>query len=318
MHYYLEGRPIFMQLIFLGLLVVASFLATMLAGMLLVLPFTGGGLMEMATNLDDFSDPETVALLKYFQIVNQLGVFVIPSIAFAVFATGKPWDYLNMNRFPKGRLVFFSVLLIIFSVPWINQLVVWNESWQLPGSMAGMERWMKHTEEQARQLTDAFMKNTTWQGFAVNLLMISVLAGVGEELLFRGVLQKLFTALFRNIHWGVFSASLLFSVMHLQFYGLVPRLLLGIMFGYLLVWTGSLWIPVLLHALFNGVTVVVYFMAGRNWISSDPETFGSSSDPWILTASVTLSLFFFLLISRAYSKKTGNRFRSPVHDKEAF
>jgi len=107
----------------------------------------------------------------------------------------------------------------------------------LPEVLSRVEIWMRNSEESAEKLTDAFLSSASWTGFLVNLLMIAVLAAVGEELIFRGILIKIFHEWTRNLHVAVIISALLFSAFHLQFYGFFARLALGLVLGYLFVWT---------------------------------------------------------------------------------
>ena len=104
----------------------------------------------------------------------------------------------------------------------------------------GIEKWMKDAEESAAEITKAFLDVKTIPGLVFNVFMIAFLPAVGEELLFRGIIQRIFTDMTKSHHWGIWISAILFSAMHFQFYGFVPRVLLGALFGYLLVWSGSI------------------------------------------------------------------------------
>jgi membrane protease YdiL (CAAX protease family) len=160
---------------------------------------------------------------------------------------------------------------------------------------------MKDTEEYAGEITERFLAVSTIQGFLVNLFMIALIPAVGEEFLFRGVLQKIFIEWTKNIHWGIIISALLFSTFHLQFYGFLPRLMLGIFFGYLFVWSGSLWLPVLAHFFNNSVAVFFYFIAGKE-MNDKIDTLGAgtfkASDIILLIVSVVLVSAIIILVFR--------------------
>jgi len=102
------------------------------------------------------------------------------------------------------------------------------------------------------------MKNTP--DLLINLLMIAILPAIGEELIFRGCFQNIFTRWTGNYHWGIWLAAILFSAIHMQFYGFIPRMLLGAMFGYMLVWGRSMWLPILAHLVNNGGAVITAYV----------------------------------------------------------
>jgi membrane protease YdiL (CAAX protease family) len=155
---------------------------------------------------------------------------------------------------------------------------------------------MRNSENTAQKLTDAFLAANTWGGLLINMVMVAVLAAVGEELIFRGILVRLFREWTGNVHLAVIIPALLFSALHLQFYGFFGRLVLGIILGYLLVWSGSLWVPITVHFLNNAMAVVVSFLDQRGLISTDLESFGSSQNIYIIIVSFILMIFTMSMI----------------------
>ena len=89
----------------------------------------------------------------------------------------------------------------------------------------------------------------------MNILIIAIMAGIGEELMFRGVIQKILIGWTKDIHLGILYTAIIFSTIHFQFYGFVPRMILGMVLGYLYIWSKSLWVPVIAHAINNALTV---------------------------------------------------------------
>jgi hypothetical protein len=140
----------------------------------------------------------------------------------------------------------------------------------------------------------------------VNLIMIAIIPAIGEELLFRGVLLRILRDWMKNIHVAIIVSALLFSFIHFQFYGFLPRFLMGVAFGYLLHWSGSLWVPIIAHFVNNGTAVVVAFLAARYLPQLDFNTFGSSDNVLIIIGSalVTVLILLFLWLKRERKKTT--------------
>ena len=140
------------------------------------------------------------------------------------------------------------------------------------------------------------MAMPTVGSFLFNMMMIAVLPAIGEEIMFRGLIQRLLKEWLGNIHIAIFISALLFSAMHMQFYGFLPRMALGMVFGYLFYWTGSLWIPIFAHFIQNGMVVVVTYLGQRGIIGGDYENFGTSdSMPVILLGLVISSIILFII-----------------------
>ena len=197
------------------------------------------------------------------------------------------------------------LLLIVMVNPFINFHGGINSAMHFPEWLSGMEDWMWNAEETAGTLTEAFLKAEGIGGLLFNLFLIAVLPALGEELLFRGLIQRILTDLTKNIHWGIWLSAALFSALHLQFFGFVPRMVLGAMFGYLLVWSGSLWLPILAHFLNNAMAVIALYLIDKGRISPDVENFGNGPEYWYY---VLPSLLFALLVmgSIRHQYKTDN------------
>jgi hypothetical protein len=255
------------------------------------------------TNLTDFSNPDTVRILKYFQVVQSFGLFIIPPIVVAYLFHGKISEYLHLNKAATFTTVFLVVILMFFATPFINFIGEINAQMHLPKWMSGIEEWMKESEDKAAVLTEAFLKVNTLGGLFFNLFMIAVLPAIGEELLFRGVIQRIFTRMTQNHHWGIWISAILFSALHLQFYGFIPRMLLGVLFGYLLVWSGSLWLPVIAHFINNGVATIAMYLIDKEIIKPEIEVIGSTSGSYYIAIISLLVVGIFLWLIKTQNQE---------------
>jgi membrane protease YdiL (CAAX protease family) len=276
-----RGMKPFPQLMFAAFVIIVSFLFFMLLSLVAAIPLFGLDSMMSIPSASNLSDPESIKMLKYFQVVQSFGLFIVPPIILGWLFNGKIDKYLNLDRKTNAASVFLVVLLVIFALPLINFIGEWNYQMQFPEWLRGVEQWMQNAEENAAELTEAFLKVETTGGLIFNLFMIAFLPAIGEELLFRGVIQRIFTKMTKNYHWGIWIAAFLFSALHIQFYGFVPRLLLGVLFGYLLVWSGSMWLPIIAHFVNNGFAVIAMFLIDKNIVSSKVENIGSSPDEFL-------------------------------------
>jgi hypothetical protein len=169
---------------------------------------------------------------------------------------------------------------------------------KLPDALRELEDWMRDAEAQAAKLTEAFMAMPTMGSFLFNMLMIAVLPAIGEEIMFRGLIQRLLKDWLGNIHIAIFISALLFSAMHMQFFGFLPRMLLGMVFGYLFYWTGSLWIPIFAHFIQNGMVVVVTYLGQQGIIGGDYENFGTSGNVVVILLSLVISSVILFIIRK--------------------
>lgn len=288
----LEDSGAFAKLMFAGFIVIACFLITLVLGLILAMPVFGMGFMEMLDSLSNIAHPRYPDLLRYFQIIQSIGLFVIPSLLLAWFFGGNALKYLHLHKGISWQTALLTAAIMLSAVPVVNLMAHFNAGISLPESFSALEEWMKRTEESAKNITELFLRADNTAALLFNLMLIAVIPAVGEELLFRGVVQRLFSEWTRNRHLGIWIAAIIFSALHMQFYGFLPRTMLGVLFGYLLIWSGRMWIPITAHFVNNAAAVLVYYFIQKNQISQTVETIGSDSKDWIYAV---LSLVFFLI-----------------------
>jgi membrane protease YdiL (CAAX protease family) len=289
----------FPQLIFSVFIILVSFLASMVLSALVAIPVFGLESITNISSLNDLSNPESIRILKLFQVGQAIGLFIVPPIILGWLYFGNPYEYLFLNKSFVSVSFVLVFLLMFTAAPFINFVGEINANMTFPDWLSTLEDWMRDSEEKAQELTEAFLRIDSYWGLLFNIFMIAFLPAIGEELLFRGVLQRIFTRMTKSHHWGIWITAILFSALHMQFYGFVPRMLLGVMFGYLLVWSGSMWIPILAHFFNNAFAVIAIYMVDKNILDPNVEEIGSSPDSYYLAAiSLGLIAIFMLMIKR--------------------
>lgn len=225
--------------------------------------------------LNHYDQPHIINALKLIQTLSAIGMFIIPSALCAWLFSVSPAEYLYIKRKPLLSAVVWVTIILFASVPLINWLLFLNQQMALPSFLAGMEQWMKNAEDQATMLTEAFLKTSSPIGLLGNLLMIGLIPAIGEELLFRGILQRLLSDTIKNRHLPIIISAALFSALHMQYYGFVPRMLLGVLFGYFLLWSGTLWLPIIGHFINNATAVLFAFYAAKSNLPFNQDTIGA-------------------------------------------
>lgn len=277
-----------------ALVAVICMIVITIVSFVLAIPIFGKGVFSELISSSLTFDSHNINLLKYLQTIQSVGLFIVPSIILAFLFGGKVSTYLHLNRKPVGLSIILALAIIYAASPLINILGIWNSNMSLPGWMSGIENWMRQNEDAADKLTDLFVQANTIPALLFNILMIGIIPAIGEELLFRGVIQRIFTEWSKNKHVGIWITAILFSALHMQFYGFIPRALLGAMFGYLLIWSGNLWLPVLAHFINNTTAVIAYYLYNKGTIDFDPDTLGANSEHGIaaiISVIVVVCLF---------------------------
>ncbi len=288
------------QLLLTLLIVLASFLIFMFVGSVLTALFFNINLIKDASSLDASSANANIEALKFLQTIYSFGLFVIPSLILAYLFSRKISSYLYLTKKPKLRLILLAIGITIFALPTINFLGEWNTQLHLPSFLSDLEELMKQSEQKAQLITQKFLVMHSISDLAVNLFVIAIIPALGEELLFRGVIQQVFARMTGSKHWAIWITAFLFSALHLQFFGFFPRMLMGVLFGYMLVWSGNLWLPIIAHLTNNGMAVIVTYLIGEEHISKEVEQFGSNQFGGVIFSVLVVALFMliFLRISK--------------------
>ncbi len=196
----------------------------------------------------------------------------------------------NWRKFPPLKSLSIMLLIQICFIPlsgWIQNI---NENMHLPAFLEPIERFMKNMEDNLAELTEFITTFNSNAQLLTALMIIAVFAGIGEELVFRGIVQRKFYIAFKNPHLAIWFAAFIFSAIHLQFYGFFPRMLLGAMFGYFYFWTGNLWVPILGHIFNNGLALILIHLVHLKKVSPDLEKLDIVPMP-VLIASLTLFIY---------------------------
>lgn len=250
----------------------------------------------------NFDDPNVLIFLKIAQAASVIIIFILPAILIAVFWTKPKFRYLGMSERPSAITLLLAGIGIFMAMPLINWLAEMNQHMHFPSALSGIETWMKNSEDKATQLTEAFTKGTTVGTLILNLFVIAFMAALSEEIFFRGILQKVSIECFKNKHAGVWFGAIIFSAFHMQFYGFVPRMLMGAYLGYLFLWSGSLWPGIAAHFINNGAAVFIAWLINRGAISTDVDKVGIEQNEWIYVLisiiAVVTSLFFVRRIEK--------------------
>jgi uncharacterized protein len=188
-------------------------------------------------------------------------------------------------------IIIVPFLLISASAP--IDLSSQLNNWLIPeGGM--LEKWFKPMEDQAERLTDAMLLSQSTGQLITTLLAIGVVPAICEEFAFRGTLQPLLAKATGRMHASVWITAAVFSAIHFQMYGFLPRLLLGALLGYLVIWTGSLWTSILAHLFNNCLAIVMYNVWGGQLETPDDSV--ASTIPAYIMSIITFAMLIAVLL----------------------
>ena len=242
-------------------------------------------------------DINNIQSMKWLQLIESTGMFVLPPLAMAWLWSEKPLEYLHLDSKITIKTALLVVTIMIVAIPFINLLGEINHRLVLPHQFSGLENWMKSSEAAATEMTEKLLNTHSISGLIFNIVLISMIPALGEELFFRGAMQGLFTE-WKNVRSAIWVGAIVFSAIHLQFYGFVPRMLLGAFFGYLVLWSGSIWPAILAHFVNNVMAVIFYYFKYNGYQLPDIDTVGTGSGWWLGMASGAVTVFLIFSMKK--------------------
>ncbi len=248
-------------------------------------------------------DGQSTASLKWLQFAQTIATFFLPPVLCAYIWSDdhKPFTWLRLDTRPDGFLCLIAIGIMLCAIPAINLLADLNNRIIFPACMAGLEQQLRAMEEAASVLTERFLQADNLGGLLINIGLMALLPALSEELSFRGTLQQVITNHKSQItnHVAVWLTAIIFSAIHMQFFGFIPRMLMGAMFGYIFLWSGSLWIPIIMHFTNNSLAVIAYYTFGQN---SSADTIGTGTTWWLGVLSLILTSLGLLIFYRRTHK----------------
>lgn len=250
---------------------------------------------------------QTVAL-RVLTLLQAIFLFIIPALITAVVASKLPATLLAIDKSPRLLPSLMIIVTLVAAIPIMNCIIEWNAGIQLPESLSQLEKAIKEMENAAEEATKTILGGNTIGALVVSILIVGVMAGFSEELFFRGAFQRIMGSTHLSRNSAVIIAAIVFSFMHFQFYGFIPRLLLGLFFGYILLWSDCLWYAIIAHSVNNIMAVTVNWMNNRNMTDVDLNTIGQTSGdslPTMVTiiASVIITTLSIIILYRTFNNQ---------------
>jgi hypothetical protein len=292
----ISQRPAYISLIFILLTAALGFMIIGPAlGVLIAMPFYEGTIIDFTQKL---SNPTAHPELRLPVLIMQgcgtfFGLIVIPTLYLIGIEKQNPIEWIKSKSNSLLIILVVTILTITFFAP--NSIFIeWNANLVFPEFLKEFGIWARERENLAEELTKFFVTFETNTDFLIGLVVIAILPAIGEELVFRGMIQpELFRAT-GNHHAAIWVSAIIFSAFHMQFFGFVPRMLLGALFGYLYVWSGNLFLPMFAHFVNNGFSVLMMFLYQRGVITVDMES--PEAAPWpavVIATGIFLVLLYY-------------------------
>lgn len=291
-HGYFAGKPAAMQFFALLLFLLGGNLIASFLGLAIFMSVYG-----TQASIEQYPD-----MLRLLQFISAIGTFLIPSLLVAWLFHRNPKEYLHITKISDWTSVLGVLISMLLIMPLINLTVYWNESLSLPEWLAPIENWMRQQEDTMQHFTEILIHGDGFFPLLSNLIVVALTAAITEEFLFRGALLGIIGKWIRNRHAVIWTVAILFSAFHLQFYGFIPRMLLGAYFGYLLVWSKSIWLPICAHFFNNAMSVLVMSDSSLQKYELLTGEVSEANAGELILPAVIGTLLFFLVVKKLKSQ----------------
>jgi uncharacterized protein len=251
----------------------------------------------------DYNDSRIVAALKLSQLISFIGGLLLPALAFLWITDAEFYNCRKHGSTAKRWSLLLTLTFILCIQPFIGLLSDWNQMLKLPQALSGIENWIRAKEDNAGAIAKAFVSTTSVSGLIYNIVLMAVIPAFSEELVFRAALGRLFKNWTHSIHWAAILTAFVFSAIHIQFYGFLPRFVLGLGLAYLFFWSGSIWWPIAAHFINNFIAVMAAFLFQNGYTTIDPEKVGTFDSVYPGLISLFITLFLIFIFKRVNSGK---------------
>lgn len=296
---YKDKQP-FLSLVKIIAIVGAAYFISSTFAYLLLEAYNIEASQVLAAYKSPFDYPEMKSFFMAAQAITSLLLFIIAPLFYLYVIEKKSVGSLNVKGTANWIPFALTALIMLTSMVALEFVIRWNENINLPAFLDGFEQWAREEEETRKEITQFLTQFNSLTEFLVGMVVIALIAAIGEELLFRGLIQNKVHAISGNIHLAIWTTALLFSLFHLQFFGLFPRLLLGVLFGYIYYWSKNLWVPIFAHFVNNGLGVSLLYLHQLKY--TDENLAETTSLPFTATVAALLILSGLMVSFRNHYK----------------
>ncbi|HUH74067.1 MAG TPA: CPBP family intramembrane glutamic endopeptidase [Chitinophagales bacterium] len=288
----------------LGFYFLGSLLAQLFAFALLFILYPNDYQLPMLELTQKY--PSAWMTLRGVQLIHAVFSFLIPSlIVWKQYAGSYDFSMPEKNRSSLFALPIIPFLLLSF-FPLVQNLYQFNMGIHF---FEPLQTILMNMEQQMNTTIEGMLKDRSVLAMGMNFLVIAVVASILEELFFRGVLQRILTD-YIDPHVAIFISAFIFSAIHLQFFGFLPRLALGIFLGYLYLHSGRLIVPIFAHLIFNGSQLIIYYQSGQF-----QQSLGEESEKSFPIHIIIPSIIMFLILYHVFYTYL-TKFKQIAHDNE--
>jgi len=302
---YLKYKPAWMQLVIFGGVTFVIGIVVSFIGVAIISQINHVSLLDISSlKQDDFAKPQYAGIVKGLLIVQSVGFFLLPPLVFAYFADPKPLEFAGLKKPGKIKFIFWGMIIMLCAYLMVGWLAALNQKLVQDFFGKTAQDWIEKAESDVNNTLQNILSMHSLKDLLMSILLVGVLAAVGEELFFRGILQRIFIQIFKSPWIGIIVAAAIFSAVHGQFLGFIPRLILGTILGALYWYSGSLWTAIAGHLIYNSVPIILVYYKVVDFTEQKSGKEASLNIMGIITLIIVIALlnYFRKKSSTTYEK----------------
>jgi hypothetical protein len=295
--------------ILLGL-IGAGMIISIIASFLIWLMMTGRGIATMSA---DIVNPKYYNAIMWMQAVSTFFMFFLPVYFFALICYRNPAKFIGFNTRINYRQGLILLAIVVLTFPLSGALAELTKMIPVPKSW---EIYFKAKEAARATEEKALININTFPRYLLSMIIIALLPAIFEEVCFRGGIQNILTRWFKGPWIAIIITSIIFSAVHVSYYGFLVRMVLGVFLGFIFYYSGSLWLSILFHFLYNGVQVTALYLSTVS-VSENSKDIEGSFPLWAGVVALVLIIYAFIKF-REISLTEQQKYVMPEEDPNDF
>lgn len=293
---YQQTRP-WQQLLYLFLLWIGCTIIGLAITLGIIAGVYGSGMARDVLFISNTGQPGFIGAFRIFiALGNTVFPFLAPAFILGYWIMARPYEYIKANNYFNWILLLIVPAFMLFFLPVIDITGYYNQQLSLPQSLHWLDQWIRETEKQNAGIVKMILNMKHTGDLILSLIIVGLLPAVSEEFFFRGCMQPIFMRWTKNIHVSVWITAFMFSFLHFEFLGFVPRMLLGAALGYFFAYGNSIWPAVMGHFLNNAIAVIGMYLYQHHVVTTNPDgNVPMFNQLWIYLLSFAVSVVFMLV-----------------------
>ena len=205
--------------------------------------------------------PKNAHVSLFANALASIIAFMLPSFAVAYFSKGPILKNFGFKKIESIKWVGWVILLALAGLLLSGATATLTEMIPIPVSF---KQWAEELEASYKKAMMVMTQMNSIGDLLINLFAVALIPAIVEELYFRGALQKTLLAWSGKPIVAIVVTAIIFSAFHFSYFGFLSRMVLGIVLGFIFEYSRTIWLPIILHFINNGIAIITLYTVRGN------------------------------------------------------